>query len=620
MFRYVALAWNVEDAAQCAAALLLKEKLQTRAKLWGRESETSGLCVLHQNFRQGSLDVCRLPNGGGVLIGAMFHRLSDRTDDSAAPRFIPNQQQSEQIVTSRGRWLIDHAWGNYVAVLRDAAALRTWILKDPAGPLPCFRTRFRGVHVIFGHIADLVATQLFEFTINDEYLKRRVLHGGVLDQDALNEVDSIHRGECVELSDVRSARDRVFHWHPLTFVDSSEVIEDASFAMQAMRATVRSCTRTLCADHQSILHRLSGGLDSSIIAACLADVPTKPWLNCYTYYVPGGRSDERPWARLAASQHGLKHEEHPTVACAIPLPSAVDMPPLVEPTATLGYLLRSTLEQDITQQHQATAVFCGDGGDSGFCADTFAYAVSEFLQRHGLHPQALRLAAHVAALTEESTWTVMMKSLRRWRRGAGMEHQRTLVMSVSRLLTEELRATYTHTATFPHPWLNRLQPVPWPLVRRLGALLSPPEFYNVAAGVDAPEVIAPLYSQPAIELFLRIPLDLHFYRGRERGLARQAFARDVPTEILCRNWKDRVPGFVDQLVDKHRNFLRELLLDGVLVAERLLNRTAVEEALSERISKSLIYPGELLRHLDVEIWARRWREIAAADALSCVTA
>jgi asparagine synthase (glutamine-hydrolysing) len=119
-------------------------------------------------------------------------------------------------------------------------------------------------------------------------------------------------------------------------------------------------------------------------------------------------------------------------------------------------------------------------------------------------------------------------------------------------------------------------------------------------------VIAPLYSQPVTELLLRIPLDVHFQNGRERGLARKAFAEDLPPEIGRRTWKDRAPEFLDELVQRHRKFLRELLLDGVLVHEGLLDRVAVEDALTDRISTSPVFPGELLRHLDVEVWARDW--------------
>lgn len=620
MFRYIALAWDAADPNQCAAAQTLTDRLQTHAKTWGRVQQKIGLCVLHQKFRQRALDVHPLPDERGVLIGALFHRLRDYRDDAAAPRFQANREQSAQIVASRGRWLIEHTWGNYVALLRDPASHRTWALKDPSGNLPCLRTEFQGVQIVFGNIADLVATGLLRFTVNESYLRNRVLHGSVLDQNALNEVQTIQRGECVEISDREPKQRRVFHWHPLTFVHHANAIEDPTFAAQAIRATVRSCTRTLSGDHESVLHRLSGGLDSSIIAACLADVPERPRLSCYTYYALGGRSDERPWARLAAGRYGLNHREYPTDANQIPLPQILEMPPLSEPTASLGYLLRGTLEQNMASEHQATAVFCGDGGDSGFCGDTFAYAVSEYLQRHGLRPHALRLAAGVAAMTQESTWTVMMKSLRRWRRGAGMEHQRKLVLSVSTLLDQELRASYSAALTFPHPWLNHLKSVPWSLVRRLGSLLSAPEFYNVAPDLDAPEVLAPLYSQPAMELFLSIPLDVHFHDTRERGLARLAFERDVPAEIIRRTWKDRAPGFVDGLVARHRPFLREVLLDGELVAARLLNRKAVEAALSDHVTRSAVYPGELLRHLDVEVWLRTLRSCATIDTRARLSA
>ena len=603
MFRYVALAWNVQSENQCAAAHLLADRLQSRPKQWGQAGDKNGLCIFHKNMRHGSLRASSLPRDSGALLGATFHRNRTLDDATPATRFVPNREQGEQIIASSGRWLVEHVWGNYVAIVRDPISQRAWVLNDPCGDLPCFLTSYRGVQVVFAHVGDLLATGLFEFTVNSRYLAKRVLHGGVLDDDALNEVRRVYRGEHIELEDEPRRRARTFYWHPLQF---SAAIEDATYAARAMRATIHSCTHTLLREHRSVLLRLSGGLDSSIIAACLGNAPEKPELSCYTYFTPGGRSDARPWARLSAMRSGLKHEEHAVTAETVPLPLVLSAPALIEPTAVMGYIHRSTLEHRIAREHHASAVFCGDGGDSGFCGDTFAYAVSEHLRRRGLTLQAWRLAGQVASLTEESTWTVIIKSLRRWVRGAGMEHQLKMLLPASRLLSEELRASYSTTTNFPHPWLSDLHPIPWALVRRLGALLAPPDFYNVAKGARAPEVIAPLYSQPVTELLLRIPLDVHFQDGRERGLVRSAFAGDVPTEILRRTWKDRAPGFLDELVQRHRKFLRELLLDGVLVQEGLLDRAAVEDALTDRISTSLVFPGELLRHLDVEIWARDW--------------
>src|SRR3546814_3602235 len=45
---------------------------------------------------------------------------------------------------------------------------------------------------------------------------------------------------------------------------------------------------------------------SSIVAGCLGRASTQPRITCYTFFNPQGRSDERPWARLAAE----RSEEH----------------------------------------------------------------------------------------------------------------------------------------------------------------------------------------------------------------------------------------------------------------------------------------------------------------------
>jgi asparagine synthase (glutamine-hydrolysing) len=124
--------------------------------------------------------------------------------------------------------------------------------------------------------------------------------------------------------------------------------------------------------------------------------------------------------------------------------------------------------------------------------------------------------------------------------------------------------------------------------------------------VAGPEIVAPIYSQPMIELALRIPADVLFAGGQDRGLARLAFRGDVPQPILNRVWKDRAGNFHDEIIRRNRDWLREIFLDGVLVSEGLLDRVALERALTPGPVKSDVFPGELLRHLDTEIWARQW--------------
>ncbi len=525
----------------------------------------------------------------------------------AAPAF--SARSSEAILASHGRWLIENCWGNYVALLHDASAGTVRVLKDPTGTLPCFKTSFEDVTILFSHIGDCIDVGVRGFTVDRAYLRARVLGFNDLENDALEQVEQIRRGECVEL-DARArpiVRSRRFYWDPFTFVQAQGAIEDPGHAAASMQATVRSCTQALSAGHANLLHRLSGGLDSSIIAGCLARASTQPRITCYTFFNPHGRSDERPWARLAAEQAGFEHLECPIAPAEVAFAELVRTRPATEPLSLLTYLLRSTVEHRLAKDRNASAVFTGDGGDSGFCSDSFSYAVTDYLRRHGPRLAALRLASEVALRTERSTGAVLLSSMRRWLFGAKMSEQLPALLMGSQLVSAQLRDGFTMPKSYPHPWFSHLGHVPWDVIRRLGVLVSTPEFYNVIdAAQPEPEIVSPLYAQPAVELFLRIPIHVHAEGGRDRGLARRAFAREVPEPILQRQWKDRAPGFHSELLLRNLDLVRELFLDGVLVREGLLDRAAVEAALAAGPSKTEVLPVEIYRHLDVEIWARYW--------------
>jgi asparagine synthase (glutamine-hydrolysing) len=496
-----------------------------------------------------------------------------------------------------------------VAFLHDAQAGTVHVLKDPSGTLPCFRTRAENVTIVFSYVGDCLDLGLPRFTIDPAYLRARVIGLNDLQTNALREIAQIRRGECIEIDPADNAivRSSSFLWDPFKFVQAQGPIEDPQRAARSMHATVRSCTQTLSAGHAHLLHRLSGGLDSSIVAGCLGRASTEPRITCYTYFNPQGRSDERPWARLAAEHTGFEHIEWPIAPAQVAFADLLSSRPATEPLSLLTYLVRSTAEHRLAAERKATAVFTGDGGDSGFCSDSFPYAVTDFLRRHGPRLAALRLASAVALRTERSSGAVLLSSIRHWMFGAKMSDQASALRMGSRLVSDHLRTGFAMPESYPHPWFSHLRHVPWDVLRRVGTLVCTPEFYNVAdATRPEPEIVSPLYAQPAVELFLRIPIHVHAEGGRDRGLARRTFAREVPQPILQRLWKDRAPGFHSELLLRNLDLVRETFLDGVLVREGLLDRAAVEAALAPGPSRTEVLPVEIFRHLDVEIWARYW--------------
>lgn len=613
MLRYLAMIWDETNPQQQEAARLISARLAQLSKSWRQELHAPGMQVFCAGARSDSSQVHRVADGGGIVIGTLFTRNRDLSSSAPDQRLQFGPHQSAAYVQSRGQWLIEHAWGDYVAFGRGRdhnGQDHKWVLKDPTGSLPCLRSIFRGVNIFYSRIGDCMDLRLLRFTVNEAFLHAHLMIGTTLqDLPALHEVSPVRRGECIEFrksGSEWSSASKVC-WNPLTFPDADELIEDPQAAARAMRNVIKAATASLASQHPSLLLRLSGGLDSSIVAGCLKHAPTSRF-TAYTYFTPNARSDERPWARLAAQHSGCEHIEWPLSPTEMNVRLGLQLPPSLEPSPLLSFIQRSTVEQELASRTQARGVFNGDGGDSGFCADSVPYAVQEFLSNHGPAPGAFRLASQVALLTQKSTWSVLSTGIRRALTGE-TSTMREHILSASQLVSPDLRQDANLTETVSHPWFKDLRRVPWGRIRRLGTLVALPEYYNVAAPPDAdvPEIVSPLYSQPVMEILLRIPIYTHFHQGRDRGLARMAFAEDLPEPIRRRLWKDRAPGFHDRLLEHQREFFRETLLDGVLARQGLLNRALLEEVLSASPSKNTVFPGEIFRHLDSELWVRHWQ-------------
>lgn len=617
MLRYLGMVWDETNPQQQETARLIATRLLQLSPAWRQEFCAPGMQIFCAGLRSDSSQIHRVDERGGIVIGTLFKRNRELlSPDPDAPLHL-GPAESLAFVQSRGQWLVDHAWGDYVAFGRDSIKGNKWVLKDPTGPLPCLRSSFRGVSLFFSRIADCMDLGLLRFTINEAFLRSHLMIGSSLqDLSALNEVSPVRRGERVEFhnSGADWSCTRKLCWAPLSFVDADHLIEDPEVAARAMRNVIKATTRSFASQHRSVVLRLSGGLDSSIIAGCLKGAPTSRF-TAYTYFSPNGRSDERPWARMAAEHSGCEHIEYPLSPVDLDLSLGLRMAPSLEPSPLLSFIQRSTVEQELAARTQATGIFNGDGGDSGFCSDSLTYAVPEFLRNHGLAPGVFRLASQVALLTQKSSWSVLTGAIRRRFTGeAALPRDR--ILAASQLVSPELKQDLRLTETVSHPWFDGERQMPWGKIRRLGTLITSSDYYNVAAHPDAevPEIISPLYAQPAIELLLRIPIYIHFHQGRDRGLARKAFAEDVPEPILRRLWKDRAPGFHEHLLERQRDFLKETLLEGTLVRHGLLNRELLAEVLSSGPSKNTVYPGELFRHLDTELWARHWLQPSQQQA------
>ncbi len=610
MFRYIALIWNPLNPAESAAAELIDRLIAERVPTLRRCFLNDGISVLCSDAKGSSLNVHPLHGNSGVVLGRLFRRNADINDDSPAAEGTFDSTDDERLAASKGRSLITDYWGEYVAFLVEKSSAAKRIVKDPTGNLPCFRTIWQNVNVVFSCLSDCIDLKILPFSINWSYVASRIGSGGYdYSLNPLNEVSEIHRGECFEISSDRSPSVQLY-WHPTSFAEPTCAISNVASAALALRATVRSVTHTLARSHESILMRLSGGLDSSIISGCLKDMQPNALIKSYTYFAPNGRSDERHWARLAAEHALSEHLEIAIDPSSTRLDSLTRVRPSVAPVSAFGQLKQGEMERTIAQSHNFTAVFCGDGGDSALGGECISSAVDDFIRLKGVSRGLFNLASRVALKTDALAWTVLRDAIRRRLIGSRMGDYRDKLLIATALATSKTQGLGLGSGRYPHPWFMDCAEVPWHIINRLGNLIASPQFYDafLPSTASSPFIASPLYAQPVTELCLRIPVFTHFHDGRERGLARQAFIEEVPAPILRRQWKDRAPRTFEELVFRNRSFIRETLLGGALCSHQLLDAAAVDTVLSGDFSTKQVFVGELMKHLNVEIWLRHFVE------------
>lgn len=110
-----------------------------------------------------------------------------------------------------------------------------------------------------------------------------------------------------------------------------------------------------------------------------------------------------------------------------------------------------------------------------------------------------------------------------------------------------------------------------------------------------------------IEASLAIPSDLHLSGAQNAAVASRAFAPQLSSAVLQRGTAKGTPDlWLCDIIARHRAFLREILLDGLLIKERTLDKTRTEAALSGEVSRSKAQASAIIVQLYIESWLRRW--------------
>jgi asparagine synthase (glutamine-hydrolysing) len=620
VYRFFVLWWDVRNPTATSTAREIVSRLKASSPEWESVLAEDGFEVLHHGAggtdatSRDRLTFCEtrtMPRGAGVIFGRAFasgHELDAHSYCAPFP-----EADSSRVCSSGGVYLIESFWGRYVAAFRDLAQQRLSILRDPTGGLPCFTAEHEGVRLVFSDIESCLALGLMRFSINWKYVSSFVPYSALqIPETGLNEVLEVQPGERVSFIDGR--RESALLWKP-SEIASTKRIEEPVVAIAALRETVRQCVGAWASLHRSIVHNLSGGLDSSIVLSCLKSAPGHPRITCLHYYAPASAEDEREYARLVA-----RHMDAELVECALdPAAARLERMMSIRPSPRPWFytydLIHSPIEARVMNEHGATGLFSGAGGDGLFIQAHAELAVADYLHHHGLRTGVFRVALDAARINRASVWpTLRLGILRHFRRAASSNTFAQFGEARSLIPPAVYEQARNDDSLF-HPWIRAAEHGLAPgLLWQILCLSVPSPFYESFGGATEIERTPVLVSQPIMELCLRIPSYVWISGGRDRAIARRAFSDALPGTVVRRTQKGLIDRYNRKMLDENAAFVREMLLDGLLVKQGLLDRGRLDAYIRADASSPGFEYNEVVRqHLCTEVWLRKWSALTTSS-------
>jgi asparagine synthase (glutamine-hydrolysing) len=602
MYRYVAFLRNEQSPhAELGARQLAHQFMEARPQ-WRSLQEDNGLFLFHLPPLGRPAAATLLHQGHGVILGTLFPKELNVSPRDWRPLF--DEELTKELLRTKGRQLVNQFWGSYVAFLVTLGGATQYIVRDCSGMIPCYTIEHGGITIATSDIQDISGLPIQSFSINKRYLAGFIYEVDLSQREcALNEVKEVLAGECLEFKDGRSSH--LTLWDPRE-VSRRPVLEDFETAARQVGDVTQACVDFWASKFDRIVHNLSGGLDSSAILGCLKRSPYCPAVTCVHLTSPGLGEDEHAYARVAADAAGVELILQPGFSDSSRYDERVyRVPRAPKPSVIhLGIAVESDTRELHPLQTSAEAIWDGQGGDHVFFESRSPIGAVDYAFRHGIGGDFAARLGDAARLSGLSYWGVMRKVVQFGLRHSTWqpedEYRRPALFLNPELVQPDL------TNYVWQPWVDGATDLPPGKRWQIGLLGYVIHRHRPFPELQYAAAHHPLFSQPLLELCLRIPTYTLLQGGINRALERAAFQDCVPERIIRRRSKGIISTSFMRKMRDSLPFIRDLLLDGVLVRERIVDRAALEPFLAGNrpLNNQALWP--FLSCFAAEVWARKW--------------
>ena len=601
MFHYISFLWNEDHPDQAETVEILKRRLNDDRHKWKCVLDRDGLSVfcIGENSR---FMRCHYLHGKiGVVLGAIFNRPNDLDDSTSPKAAIFGAQESEDILNTGGKVITSLYWGNYVSLIHNVQTRQKWILRGPMSSLPCLHTKYGDVCICGSDLETIARLGLRSLSIDWEMLITYFISMPETTRTCFKEITSVVRGQCITLAGDRLSSS--LYWDPTSFI--SRNIVDPQQAILSLRRNVMFSVRAWASCFDDALVLLSGGLDSSILTACLKKVGIRAV--CANQYWPKNSvEDERPFAAAMARKTGYELIEiERNYAGSGDYREALNARRSAVPVEYSRCVTMSQSEFDLCHKFHLGAIFTGSGGDEVFFRHAQKYEALDYAYFNKLSYQLLYLALSSAVSDGTTFWNVLFRALFA---GSSSWKKAELGDTFARqpLLNPQWVVELQRNGTCEPLWCQSKKELPPGKATQIFRSLAPSTYGNLLIDINQVPRLDPFRSQPLLEFVLGLSTELFSFGDMERGLIRHAFEPELPPEVFGRISKGGMTDFQLAALIKNKAFVRELVLDSPLVKNRIVVSKTFEQALFDVPSTAVNVVSDLTKVFNVALWLELW--------------
>ncbi len=535
-------------------------------------------------FASAETPTLRIP-GDGTIVGHVF--LDDGTPLTESSPFLAQLPPA-----NAAQMLLERCWGEYVLIQRaggEPSSLH--VMRDPSGGVACVHCTSTDVPFVTSDISIATRLGLYQRQVDWEFIAHFLAWPFVKTaRTGLAGIRELLPGTGLHLQGSRAEVGPM--WSPWAFVGRPHRFARIDDAATRLRSAVEDTVKAWATVDEAALVELSGGLDSSIVASCLRG--SRARIHCLTVVPTLPGADERLYAAPVARGLGVDlHVESLEVAGAgfdDPVPPWTVVPG--------GGPLQGAVDRIMASVAAREALHCfysGGGGDTVFGYLGGAAPAADAFRERGLLA-ALRAIRDLSELHRCTFWLAARTTLQALAASRGQP---------PRASAELLDRTKVPDAPDTHPWWDAPADALPGDRERVDGLAATQLFRDTLPRGVRHWFRLPLLSQPVMETCLSIPTWMWVADGRNRAVARLAFADALPAPVLHRRSKGNFSQYNAAVYRRNKEAMRRFLLEGRLRDHGLLDADALSVFLDRPLpprDRSFMRIFDLCR---AENWVRR---------------